>query len=185
MVHVPGLEGRILSRPHVPSPQTFSEVCIPRTGLPVQGAALWPLSPRVFTRVVAAALSPLQAAGLKILPYLDDWLICAPDRVRVMKDTERVIYHVQSLGLRVNLEKSNLIPTQNTMFVGLQLNSVTMRGSLTPHRVSKLLVLVSQFRLGRRLELVQYQRLLGTISAAAAVVPLGLLRVECVQQTPP
>ena len=44
VVHVPGLEGRILSRPHVPSPQTFSEVCIPRTGLPVQGAALWPVS---------------------------------------------------------------------------------------------------------------------------------------------
>ena len=140
------------------------------------------LSPRVFTRVVAAALSPLQAAGSKILPYLDDWLICAPDHVQVMKDTERVIHHVQSLGLRVNLEKSNLIPTQNTMFVGLQLNSVTMRGSLTPHRVSKLLVLVSQFRLGRRLELVQYQRLLGTISAAAAVVPLGLLRARPLQR---
>ncbi|XP_061590634.1 uncharacterized protein LOC133456195 [Cololabis saira] len=36
------------------------------------------LSPRVFTRCVAAALAPLQAQGMKVLPYLDDWLICAP-----------------------------------------------------------------------------------------------------------
>ena len=57
-----------------------------------------------------------------------------------------------------------------------------MRGSLTPQRLSKLLVLVSQFRLGRRLELVQYQRLLGTMSAAAAVVPLGLLRARPLQR---
>lgn len=35
------------------------------------------LSLRVFSRCVAAALSPLQAEGLRILPYLDDWLICA------------------------------------------------------------------------------------------------------------
>ena len=36
------------------------------------------LSPRVFTRVVAAALAPLQAQGVKVLPCLDDWLVAIP-----------------------------------------------------------------------------------------------------------
>lgn len=35
------------------------------------------LSPRVFTRHVAVALLPLQSRGMKILTYLDDWLVGA------------------------------------------------------------------------------------------------------------
>ena len=138
------------------------------------------LSPRVFTRVVAAALAPLQAAGLKILPYLDDWLVCSPDRSQASRDTQRVIGHIQNLGFRVNFKKSNLNPTQDISFLGLRLNSVSMYALLSPQRVSKLLSLVSQFSLGRRLELVQ--RLLGTIVAATAVVPLGLLRARPLQR---
>lgn len=37
---------------------------------------------RVFTQCVKAALSPLQANGVKFLPYLDDWLLCAPSQAR-------------------------------------------------------------------------------------------------------
>ena len=64
------------------------------------------LSPRVFTRVVGAALSPLQLSGIKILPYLDDWLICAPSFGQVVEDTQRVILHVWSLGFKVNETKA-------------------------------------------------------------------------------
>ncbi len=87
------------------------------------------LSPRVFTRVVSAALRPLQCVGITILTYLDDWLICAPSRSQVMKDTEMVIQHVQALGLRVNRDKSNLNPCQQTVFVGISLESQLMMAS--------------------------------------------------------
>ncbi|XP_047240834.1 uncharacterized protein LOC124879987 [Girardinichthys multiradiatus] len=52
------------------------------------------LSPQVFTRCVAVALSLLQARGLRILPYLDDWLICAVTRDQAIQDT----WTVQSLS---------------------------------------------------------------------------------------
>ncbi|XP_071400930.1 LOW QUALITY PROTEIN: uncharacterized protein [Centroberyx affinis] len=140
------------------------------------------LSPRVFTRVVAAALSPLQRAGIKILPYLDDWLVCAPSREQVVQDTEKVLSHVQSLCFKVNLKNSNLGLRQETVFVGLCLNSLTMKASLTPQRVARILAVLHSFRLGKRLELVHFQRLLGLISAAAVVIPLGLLRARSLQR---
>jgi len=58
---------------------------------------------------MSAALYPLQAVGIKILPYLDEWLICAPIRQQVLKDKEAVINHIQELRFYMNLgrEMSN------------------------------------------------------------------------------
>ena len=66
------------------------------------------LSPRVFTRVVAAALAPLQKQGMKVLPYLDDWLICAPSQSQAARDTARLLLHAARLGRTVNFVKSRL-----------------------------------------------------------------------------
>ncbi len=140
------------------------------------------LSPRVFTRVVSAALRPLQCVGIKILAYLDDWLICAPSRSQVMKDTEMVIQHVQALGLKVNWDKSNLNPRQQTLFVGISLDSQLMMASLSPQRVIKLSSLAQSFHLSRRMKLIQFQQLLGLIKAAVTVIPLGLLRARPLQR---
>ena len=73
------------------------------------------LSPRVFTRVVAAALAPLQKQGMKVLPYLDDWLVCAPSQSQVAWDTARLIQHAAWLGLTV---KSHLDPSQQVTYLG-------------------------------------------------------------------
>ncbi|KAK7895505.1 hypothetical protein WMY93_020830 [Mugilogobius chulae] len=139
------------------------------------------LSPRVFTRVVAAALSPLQAQGLKIMPYLDDWLICASTREQAIRDTQTVLIHLQRLGLRVNLAKSNVNPSQDTVFLGMALNTATMTACPSPRRVDDILELLSRFREGSTLPYVLYLRLLGKLVAAASVVPLGLLSLRPMQ----
>lgn len=139
------------------------------------------LSPRVFTRVVAAALSPLQARGIKILPYLDDWLICAPTREQASRDTVTVLEHIDRLGLRVNLDKSNLAPAQRTVFLGVSLNTISMKACPSPQRVGGIVTMLSAFRRGRALPFVLYLRLLGMLTAASGVVPLGLLWLRPMQ----
>lgn len=139
------------------------------------------LSPRVFTRVVAAALSPLQARGIKILPYLDDWLICAPTREQASRDTVTVLEHIDRLGLRVNLDKSNLAPAQRTIFLGVSLNTISMKACPSPQRVGGIVTMLSAFRRGRALPFVLYLRLLGMLTAASGVVPLGLLWLRPMQ----
>ncbi len=48
-----------------------------------------------------------------------------------MKDTEMVIQHVQALGLKVNWDKSNWNPRQQTVFVGISLDSQLMMASFS------------------------------------------------------
>lgn len=55
----------------------------------------------VFTRCVNPALSPLWTRGLWILPYLDNWLVCAPTE-ELAHDSNMLLSHVWRLGLVVN-----------------------------------------------------------------------------------
>ncbi len=84
------------------------------------------LSPRVFTKVVEGALTPLREVGIRILNYLDDWLILAQSREQLGDHRDLVLRHLSQLGLRVNWEKSKLSPVQIISFLGVELDSVTM-----------------------------------------------------------
>ena len=48
------------------------------------------------------------------MPYLDDWLICAPSHQQIVVDTESVLSVIQSLGFQVNSKKSDMNPRQET-----------------------------------------------------------------------
>ncbi len=64
------------------------------------------LSPCVFTKVVEGALTPLREVGVKILNYLDNWLILAQSREQLGDPRDLVLRHLSQLGLWVNWEKS-------------------------------------------------------------------------------
>ncbi len=59
------------------------------------------LSPRVFTKVVEGALTPLREVGGRILNYLDDWLILAQSREQLGNHRDLVLRHLSQLGLLV------------------------------------------------------------------------------------
>ncbi|CAM4682246.1 unnamed protein product [Leuciscus chuanchicus] len=108
------------------------------------------LAPRVFTQVISATLAPLQLRGIKILPYLDDWLICAPSREQVISNTEEVLAHIQSLEVfTVNWKKSSIQPQQQVKFLRLYFNSITMEACLTPQRIEGLEKALGHFQKGK------------------------------------
>lgn len=74
----------------------------------------------------AAALSPLQMQGMKVLPDLDNWLICVPSQTQVSHDTVRLLWHAASLGRKVKLDKRCLESSQTMAFIEVALNSLVM-----------------------------------------------------------
>ncbi len=139
------------------------------------------LSPRVFTKVVEGALTPLREVGVRILNYLDDWLILAQSREQLGDHRDLVLRHLSQLGLRVNWEKSKLSPVQRISFLGVELDSVSMTARLTEERAQAVLSCLSSFRGRNVVPLKQFQRLLGHMASAAAVTPLGLLHMRPLQ----
>ncbi len=60
------------------------------------------LSPRTFTKCVDAALTPLRFQGIRILNYIDYWLILAQSEQLVVRHRDVVLAHMKDLGLRLN-----------------------------------------------------------------------------------
>ncbi len=139
------------------------------------------LSPRVFTKVAEAALVPLREQGVRILNYLDDWLILAQSQDQLCEHRDMVLSHLSQLGLQVNWEKSKLSPVQRISFLGMELDSVSQTARLTQERAQSVLNCLNTFKNRTVAPLKQFQRLLGHMAAAAAVTPLGLLHMRPLQ----
>ncbi len=139
------------------------------------------LSPRVFTKVVEAALVPLREQGVRILNYLDDWLILAQSRRQLSAHRDLLLKHLSLLGLRVNWEKSKLVPTQRISFLGMEFDSVNQTARLTQERAQSVLNCFKTLSGRTAVPLKLFQRLLGHMAAAAVTVPLGLLHMRPLQ----
>ncbi len=136
------------------------------------------LAPRTFTKCMDAALAPLRLQGIRVLNYLDDWLILAHSRELVSRHRDIVLRHIHSLGLRMNAKKSVLLPSQRTLFLGVHLDSIQMQARLAPVRISNFTACLARFKLGRHVSVGSCRRLLGLMAAASPVLPLGLLHMR-------
>ncbi len=175
-------EGRVLSCLDPPATQAIPAFRVRGTGVSVQGPALRAApSPRVFTKVGEAALVPLREQGVRILNYLDDWLILAQSRKQLSAHRDLVLKHLSLLGLRVNWEKSKLVPTQRISFLGMEFDSVNQTARLTQERAQSVLNCFKTLSGRTAVPLKLFQRLLGHMAAAAVTVSLGLLHMRPLQ----
>ncbi len=80
------------------------------------------LSPRTFTKCVEAALVPLRLQGIRIMNYINDWLILAQSHQLAVQHQDFVLAHRKELGLRLCV----LSPLQRTTFLGVVWDSTSM-----------------------------------------------------------
>ncbi|KAI2663377.1 Transposon Ty3-G Gag-Pol polyprotein [Labeo rohita] len=128
------------------------------------------------------ALSPPHFyQGIRILNYIDDWLILAQSEQVAAQHRDAVLAHMKELGLRLNAKKSVLSPLQRTTYLGVVWDSTTMQARLSPARIESILAAVRRVRIGRSLTVKQFQQLLGLMAAASNVIPFGLLYMRPLQ----
>ena len=138
-------------------------------------------APQVFTRVMAPVASILHAKGVRLLRYLDDWLIQAESKDRCIQARDETLRLCLDLGIKVNFEKSHLVPSQTATYLGMELDAVGLKVSPTPKRQQKLLALVQEFLSSELQPASLWRVLLGHLSSLTQLIPGGRLRMRSMQ----
>ena len=138
-------------------------------------------APQVFTRVMAPVSGFLHQLGIRVLRYLDDWLILTSSQEEACWARDKVLSLCQELGIVVNLEKSTLTPSQTIVFLGIRIDSQTFRASATLSRIEKFFSIAEEF-LSSKVRSAKFWRvLLGHLASLSHLVPNGQLRMRALQ----
>ena len=96
-------------------------------------------APRIFTKLLKPVAAFLGKKGIRVLIYLDDFLLLAQTKEEATRNTQMLVTLLQSLGFTVNLKKSSLTPTQMITFLGFSIDSRSMMIVLPVTKVQKIL----------------------------------------------
>ena len=138
-------------------------------------------APQVFTRLMAPISTILHRYGIRMLRYLDNWLILAESRTTCIQARDRLLQVCEELGLQVNFKKSSLIPSQDMTYLGMQIQSVRFVAKPTETRVENLLKIIEEFLSSPDPPAALWRHLLGHLSSLTLLVKGGMLRMRSLQ----
>ena len=138
-------------------------------------------SPFVFTRLMVTIATHLRRRSVVLFPYLDNWLVRNQIRADILRDQQFTIKLISSLGLIINEKKSDLIPAQNFVFIGMEFLTHKNIVRVPWDRVQDILSLVLWFKKQEQVSARLFLSLLGKLSAAAQFVVLGRLHLRPLQ----
>ena len=138
-------------------------------------------APQVFTRVMASFSAILHSMGIRMRRYLDDWLVQSSSLDSLLRDFQTVLQLCHELGIVVNPQKSNLVPSQVVQYLGVVINTTSFRASPSQEHISKLQSTAEEFQSSASPPATLWLSLLGVFSSLAHLVPGGRLRMRSLQ----
>ena len=77
-------------------------------------------SPYIFTLLMSIIATFLRKRAIILHPYLDNWLSRNQYRRTLLEHRQFILSLINSLGLIINYEKSDLIPDQTLTFIRME-----------------------------------------------------------------
>ena len=79
-------------------------------------------APQVFTRVFAVVSAWAHSYGIRLLRYLDDWLVLSSSEKEAKQAVQSLLSLCRTLGIVIN-EKSDLVPSQTAKYLGMTIDT--------------------------------------------------------------
>ena len=138
-------------------------------------------APQVFTRVFAAVSAWAHARGIRLLRYLDDWLVLSSSEKTAKESIRELLSICRTLGIVINEMKSDLVPSQSAKYLGMTID--TGAGKVFPSlaRVEKFLTVAERFCSMQSPPAQLWQVVLGHLASLERLVPHGRLRMRSLQ----
>ena len=92
-------------------------------------------APGVFSKILKPVIALLRTRGISLIIYLNDLLIAAGTYIDCLNHTKQVISLLESLGFRINYEKSVIVPTQKLEYLGFIIDTTSMTLALSVEKI--------------------------------------------------
>ena len=138
-------------------------------------------SPRVFTKILKPVLAYAHLHRVKLHMYLDDWLLNPGTHQEAHEQTSWLRSLCQKLGLVLNLEKSDLIPSQVSTYLGIELDTSVGLARPSHKRLTNWLSVAEGFTAQQSPPAVQWLQVLGHLVSLEKLVPYGRIRIRPIQ----
>lgn len=132
-------------------------------------------APKTFSILTNWTAQILRQRGVRILVYLDDFLIAHQDPFLLHKQVQMSLKILYDLGWCVNWEKSITTPQKCLTYLGIQWRTWDNLKSYPKEKIHTLVKKIQQTLNQSKVKLKEVQSLVGLLNFASFVVPLGRL----------
>ena len=138
-------------------------------------------APQVFTRVFAVMSAWAHSHGIRLLRYLDDWLVLSSSEREAKQAVQSLLSVCRTLRIVINEKKSDLMPSQTAKYLGMTID--TEAGKVFPSlaRVEKFLMVAESFCAMDSPPAQLWQVILGHLASLERLVTHGRLRMRSLQ----
>ena len=139
-------------------------------------------APQVFTRLGHTVTGYLHRQGISVIAYLDDWLIHHPDHKVLLRHQAQLMNTLDLVGFVLNRKKSELALTQDIQFLGIRLRLDLGEASLPESKAWEIVARARHLSSLHVLSYIQVSQLIGSLSWASGLIPLGRLYLRPLQR---
>jgi hypothetical protein len=139
-------------------------------------------APRIFTKILKVAVAFLRRRGIRIVVYLDDFLIMNDSEEGARADLETVLRLLQSLGFLINWEKSVTTPSRVMEYLGMVIDSVRLSFALPPIKVQEVKKMCTNALNTGQVPLRDVASILGNFTWAIPTIPFAQSHYRSMQR---